>query len=467
MLNLESIITNDERRDVQKYMELRFSDASVFKTPEALALYEQRILPEDRIKELCEEVYGLELTKPLSSYVPDKFVVAFENSGYVPINFQPMRKVITVVYLPELVCSPVEVPGYSIEKSPVTIYDYMKEYMIKYGVHPSLLEIPAKLLFDNIVSEALKLGAADITITNEDKATRVYYNVRKKRVDSHYVFRYEFAADLIQILTIKSPNLSVTRTPKDVDIDENLMRPGYRGRGNIAFKFGGYVITIRILPNDIFNSSLDEWNLSEATVQSIRDNVLDRRKGLRLLVGETFSGKNTTAQAALHEIAAKKQYKIVAVGKPIEQRLPGVEQMSADTDDEYTADVQALVRMNPDFVYLEEIRDTIAKTVMEMVNTGKCVMSTLHANSVADTISRLMDISGMSQDRVIQTLHSIYYQELIRDEEKDIIYPKNRYVIFTDELKYELYGKSLGEVIRIITDVEEGDVWTSLQQTKL
>lgn len=467
MLNLESIITNDERRDVLQYMELRLSDSSIFKTPEALALYEQRILPEEQIKDLCKMAYGLDLTKPIASYVPDNFVTAFEGSGYVPINFQPMRKVISVIYLPDLPCIPVEVPGYTVEIYPVTIYDYMQEYQIKYGVHSSLLEVPAKLLFDNIISEALKLGAADITITNEDKATRVYYNVRKKRVDSHYVFRYEFTRELNDILTVKSPQLDVTRTPKDVDVPESLMRKGYRGRCNIAYKFGGYVITIRVLPNDIFNSSLDEWNLSEATVKSIRQNVLDRRKGLRLLVGETFSGKNTTAQAALHEIAEKRQYKIVAVGKPIEQRLPGVEQMSAETDSEYTADVQALVRMNPDFVYLEEIRDTIAKTVMEMVNTGKCVLSTLHANSVADTISRLMDISGMSQDRVIQTLHSVYYQELVRDDEKDMIFPKNRYVIFTDELKYRLYGKSLGDVIRIISEVEEGDSWTSLQQTKL
>ena len=72
-------------------------------------------------------------------------------------------------------------------------------------------------------------------------------------------------------------------------------------------------------------------------------------------------------------------------------------------------------------------------------------------------------MTGMPQDRIIQTLHSVVYQELVRDDSKDFVYPRCRYVRFTPELKYQLYGKPLGVMLKIIQDYEEGDVWTSIQ----
>ena len=94
---------------------------------------------------------------------------------------------------------------------------------------------------------------------------------------------------------------------------------------------------------------------------------------------------------------------------------------------------------------------------MRVANTAKCVLSSLHANSVADAIPRLMDITGLSIDRIIQVLSSIIYQELRRDEETDTVKPYNRYIRFTQDLKEELYNKSLGEVIKIVHSREEGD----------
>ena len=116
-------------------------------------------------------------------------------------------------------------------------------------------------------------------------------------------------------------------------------------------------------------------------------------------------------------------------------------------------------------MYITEIQDATGLVTVEVTNTGKCVLSTLHANSVADTISRLVDITKLDQDRVIQALHTVVYQELIRDDASDRLYPRCRYVRFTDELKYKLFGKTLGEVVKIINDNEEGDIWTFTRLT--
>ena len=85
------------------------------------------------------------------------------------------------------------------------------------------------------------------------------------------------------------------------------------------------------------------------------------------------------------------------------------------------------------------------------------MFSSVHANSVADVVSRLMDITGVDSDRVVQTLQSCVYQVLVRDEEKDMIYPVNHCVHFSEKLKAELYGKPLYEKQAIIKEVE--DAW--------
>lgn len=467
MLNLEGVLSADVIAQVQEYTRIRFSESYLFKTPEALAIYEQRLLPEEKIIELCEKAYGFQYAKVSESYVPEDIVEAFRGSGYVPINYRPMRKTITVGYLPELEHEDRIVNGYEIITEPLPIFHYVRLYQDRFGRWVTgLCEIPVKMNFDAIVREAIDLGAADITISSRtNHSTQVYYNVRKRRVDSQYVFSDYFIEELIRMLTCKSPIPPTdVRMPKDVDYEINK---DYRARVLINYKFEGYVVTIRLLPNAAFTSDMKDLNLSQETIEFFRDKVLNGGKGLRLLVGETMSGKNTTALSILRELAVKNRYKIVAVGMPVEQRLEGVEQLSAESPEEYEADVRSLVRMNPDFVYLEEIRDINANAVMQVLNTGKCVLSTIHANSVADTISRLVDTSGLSQDRVIQTLHSVSYQELVRDEENDTVIPRNRFVYFSPELKQELYGKSLGEVIAIINREEGGDVWTSSQSIKL
>lgn len=465
MLNLDGILPIDKILDIAEYTDLRFADKTKLVTPEALALHEQRLLPDERIKELCENAYGIPLVEPINSYVPEDIIIAFINTGCVPVMYQPMQNVITVVYMPDLEHIEIDYPGNTIEYVPTTIYYYLSKYQQYYGLHRVLRTIPAKMLFELITREAIDLKASDITISTDHRSVIVYYDIRKKKVHSNFVFAREFMDDMLKLLTIKSPLDRGSRKPKAVDIDINK---DFRGRVMINYKFGGgYTVTIRLTPNAAFNQSLEELNLTPETIDWLRWNFLDAEKGLRLLVGATSSGKNTTLLALLRELVIKDKYKVVSVEIPVEQELVGIEQINCDTPEDFEANVKSLIRVNPDFVYITEIQDAVGLATIEITNTGKCVMSTIHANSVADTISRLVDVTGLEQDRVIQALHSIVYQELIRDDEKDMLYPRDRYVRFTPELKYKLFGKSLGEVVQIIRDYEGGDIWTSLQLTRL
>lgn len=456
MLNLNGIVSVEVLNEIQEYIDLRLANSKMYNEPEALALYEQKILPNEEIFSLCEKSSEEDLYIPATSYIPDDIIMHFNGSDVVPVSFSPMRGVITCVALSEVGTRYNPLPNYKVNVVYTTIYNYFQEYIKQYGRHPSLLEVPAKQLIDSIVNEAIALGAADITISSVGKSASVYYNVRKKKIYSQRILTADNIEDIIRLLCFESPMDNFTNAPKYVGVSLNDY---YRGRVVINPKHKGYAITIRLLPNAAFEKSLEDCNLTKETAYFLRHVYMNKELGLRLLVGSTMSGKNTTSLACLREITLDDNYKVVSIEMPVEQELIGVEQINCEDEEEYDLAINSLLRQNPDLVYVTEIGDTTANSVMRVTNTGKRVMSTLHANSCSDVIGRLIDITGLSTDRIIQTLHSVVYQELVRDDEADSISPKTKYVYFSQERKNQLYGKEYGEIVSKIKQWEGGDVW--------
>lgn len=457
MLRLDGSLPLSTIASVAKYTELRLRNASSLLTAEAFALHEQRFLPDSQIKILCEDTYGVSLYEPSRSYVPAKIIADFDDTNIVPISYNALEKEVICVYLKDIGYLDISnESSYKVTLLPTTIYFFLSQYQRVYGAHTLLNDIPAKLLLSIVIEEAVELGAADITISSLNKGCEVYYNIRKTKVRSNRTFTQDKVKDVIKYLTIHSPMDFTTRAPKYVDVD---LTPEYRGRVVISTKHKGYCLTIRLLPNNAFDSELEALNLSPNTIAFLREDMQNKESGLRLIVGSTMSGKNTTALALLHELVRSDTLKVCSVEMPVEQTLIGVEQINTETLEEFDENIKSLIHQNPDFVYITEIKDATGLSVFEITNTGKRVLSTLHSNSVADTLTRLSDITKLSYDRIVQTLHSIIYQELVRDEATDTVRPYNKYIRFTKELKYNLYGKSLGEMIKLVSDGEEGDTW--------
>lgn len=456
MLNLNGVVSVEIMHELAAYTDLRLRDKTKYNCPEALALFEQRILPNDDIFAICEESAGTDLYIPATSYIPDNIVEHFKGGLVVPVSHSPMRGIVTCVALPELGHDYEPLPNYNVEVLDTTIYNYFQEYVKHYGYHPDLLDIPARQLIDSIVNEAIALGAADITVSSLGKTASVYYNVRKRKVYSQRILTADNIVDIIKLLCFESPMDDTSNAPKYVGVDLNDF---YRGRVTINKKFHGYAITIRLLPNEAFEKDLEHLNLTKEVIQFFRYYFMNKELGLRLIVGSTMSGKNTTALACLKELTDDDRYKVVSIEMPVEQTLEGIEQINCEDETEYELNINSLLRQNPDFVYVTEIGDTTATPVMRVTNTGKRVLSTLHANSCADVIGRLCDITDLSTDRIIQTLHSIVFQELVRDEETDTVRPKNKFIYLSQERKAQLYGKSYGDIILKLRQWEGGDVW--------
>lgn len=456
MLNLNGIVSIEVINELVTYTDLRLANQNKYTCAQALGLYELRLLDNDTILDLCSTAMGMDLYIPATSYIPDKIIRHFEGSDIVPVSYSPMRGVVTCIALPEIGTNYEKLEGYKVEIIYTPIYNYFTEYVKQYGIHPDLKEVPEKILMDGIVNEGVALKAADITISSLGKSAKVYYDVRKKKVYSQRILTADNIEAIIKLLCFESPMDNLTNAPKYVGVTLN---DDYRGRVVINHKYHGYAITIRLLPNAAFEASLEDCNLSKETIEFLRKYMMNRELGLRLLVGATMSGKNTTALACLRELTLEDTLKTVSIEMPVEQILEGIEQINCLDEEEYDLNINSLLRQNPGFVYLTEIGDTTANSIMRVTNTGKRVLSTLHANSCADVVGRLIDITGLSIDRIIQTLHSVVYQELVRDEETDTIEPKNKYIYFSKERKAKLYGKDYGEVLLLLQEWEGGDVW--------
>lgn len=455
MKSLMGLINSVDASIVQKKTDLRFKCKFDFVTPEALICYEQKLLPPDRLFEAVQREYNMVLDCPKVNYVSRDFLQQFSKFKVIVIDYDVSGNAVTLGTIPEFKdeFKKIFIDGISIKTVLIPIYMYVEYYTRQQQEPDFLYELPTRDKWDFIVSEALELGASDITLSKSRSTALVYYNVRKKKVPSRRSLKLQDVDNIVKLLA-SSANATLadeSARPRYFSIDINQNN---RGRVVVNKTYYGLLMTIRILPNSTLNKTLEQLRIEPSTCEFIRETMLSPEKGLRLFIGETMSGKNTTILCALLELVRKSIYKIVSLEQPVEILVDGIEQINAESDEEFELNADSLLRQNPDIVYFTEITARTAKSIMQQCNTSKAVFSTIHANSIADVLSRLQDITQMPIDRIILTLHSCVYQELVRDERTDTVKPYNRCVYFSDDLKSALYGKPLAQIIGILQGEE-------------
>lgn len=459
MKSLQGYLRTTDLQIVREKTKLIFRDYTQFITPEAYIVHEQNLLADDELLRVCCEECKEELQTPKKEYIPHAMLEKFRGTNCVPIKYSAQTNTMTVGVLPELRSMCDNISNIYIHEVKIPIYYYIDRYLDYYGAPDFLLPLPTADYLDFIYTEALALKAAEITICNNThKTAQAFYNVRKRIVHSRRKLDGDTVLSLALMLASKAGATfdPANEDPRYFSIHVDMHT---RGRVTVNKTYHGWCITIRLFPDDYLETTLEQLNLSQATCGFIRDVVLSDEKGLRLFIGETMSGKNTSILASLLELVALDRYKIVSVENPVEILVQGVIQISTETEEAFAKVADSLLRQNPDIVYFTEITEKTAYSILKQANTSKAIYSTVHANSIAEVISRLMDITGLDSDRVVQSLQSCVYQVLERDDEKDIIYPVNRCVHFDDKLKARLYGKPLHEKHSIIKEVE--DVWVS------
>jgi len=177
---------------------------------------------------------------------------------------------------------------------------------------------------------------------------------------------------------------------------------------------GGQAVALRLFDANQILLPVDHLGLSENAFSTVQQ-MLRRREGLVLVTGPTGSGKTTTVYSMLHSIGNVQQ-NIVTIEDPVEYAVPFARQMSVDIRHgvTMTEGLRTILRMDPDVVFIGEIRDMETATIgMRAASSGKYVFSTMHTRNVASTITALRDME-LNNRSLSSNLTGIINQRLVR-----------------------------------------------------
>ena len=199
--------------------------------------------------------------------------------------------------------------------------------------------------------------------------------------------------------------------------DLSIELAGRRVRVNLFRQSGHVSAALRILADSI--PELDALGLPPAV-----QNFPALQRGIVLVTGETGSGKSTTLAAILRRINETRRDHIITLEDPIEyihapvQCLINQREIGRDTES-YAEGLRAILREDPDVILIGEMRDLITiETALTAAETGHLVFATLHTNSAADSIDRMVDVFPAERQRQIRmqlsmTLQAVLAQQLL------------------------------------------------------
>jgi type II secretory ATPase GspE/PulE/Tfp pilus assembly ATPase PilB-like protein len=448
---------------------LAFKTGHGITAPEALVLYTQNIMQEPALRKLLADYYKTTFMDPQYSWVAPDIIDFYSGTEYVPVRLNNVDNILYLGKLAEFKTQDVKyITRYKTEIVNLTLYDYVNLYTKCYSKRPDFLhEIPPKDLFNMVVLEGLELGASDIRITQRDRFIEVSYSVNKRKVFSKRTLPAGVMEEIVKLITTQARAATSVAARKPAYMDINLDER-HRGRVVNNYTYFGSAIVIRILSNEIYSRTFKSLNIPDDVVSFIRKSCINLRPGLKLFCGETASGKNTTIMTTLNELHRAQDMEIISVEQPVEIVTDFIKQINTQTDEEYNESAGSLLRQNPDVVYIAEMTDRTALTAVKVANTGKPVFSTVHCNSVADVVSRVIDLTGLSLTRVVMILDTVVYQKLLpvkcpkcgddgcADCHTSGMIPVFNYLYFDDGLKKSLLGKTLEEVYMIIDEATMG-----------
>ena len=270
-------------------------------------------------------------------------------------------------------------------------------------------------LVNKIIIEAHGQGASDIHIESNGGKSETRIRFRKDGDLEDYLqlpTAYSYAI-VSRLKVMADLDISERRRPQDGKIDFSKHGPlEIELRLAIVPTANGLEdVVLRILAN-AEALPLSAIGFSDLDLDLLRK-MIARSYGLILVCGPTGSGKTTTLHSVLHEIN-KPDIKIWTAEDPVEITQPGLRQVQPKIDWTFAAAMRAVLRADPDVIMVGEMRDAETTRIgIEASLTGHLVFSTLHTNSAAESVVRLLDM-GMDPFNFADALIGILSQRLAR-----------------------------------------------------
>ena len=273
---------------------------------------------------------------------------------------------------------------------------------------------PIVKIVNTMIEQAARQRASDIHIEALERVVRVRFRIDGALYEKFTYDIHLLPAIIARLKIIGGMDISEKRKPQDGRITYIVDRIEYDIRASILPTVYGEKCVMRLAQKKMLTRDKSELGFSPEEMRQF-DNILKNPNGIILVTGPTGSGKSTTLYTALSELN-KEDVNIITVEDPVEANIDGINQVQTNNkaDLTFASALRSILRQDPDIIMIGEIRDTeTAQIAVQASITGHLVVSTLHTNSSASTLTRLMDM-GIESYLLADSMVGVIAQRLVR-----------------------------------------------------
>lgn len=273
---------------------------------------------------------------------------------------------------------------------------------------------PITKALSSILDYAAKSRASDVHIEPLEKVLKIRCRVDGVLREIMKLPKSTEAPLVSRIKILSNLKIDEHRIPQDGQFSIVVDKRQIDLRIAIAPVVWGEQVVIRLLDKSGTSLKLEDMGYTGRALRTIRKG-LERPNGMILTSGPTGSGKSTSLYALIQEIKSD-NINIVTLEDPVEYKMDGINQIqvNADVGLTFASGLRSILRQDPDVVMVGEIRDRETATLaVQAALTGHLVFSTLHTNSAAGILPRLLDM-GIEPFLIASTVHTIIGQRLVR-----------------------------------------------------
>ncbi|MBI4136133.1 MAG: type II/IV secretion system protein [Candidatus Vogelbacteria bacterium] len=274
--------------------------------------------------------------------------------------------------------------------------------------------LPVVKIVDTLLLHAILQQASDIHVEPYEKELVIRYRIDGVLHDAMILPKTAAAGIIARIKILSDLRLDEKRLPQDGRFKIESAGQKVSFRVSVLPTFYGEKTVMRLLPDAVKGFTLEQLGFHSLGLERIHEGIRGKT-GIILVTGPTGSGKTTTLYTIL-DLLNQPDVNISTIEDPIEYQIPRINQTQVKPEIGLTFanGLRALVRQDPDIVMVGEIRDEeTANLAINAALTGHLVLSTLHTNSAAATIPRLLDMR-VEPFLLVSTVRLIVSQRLVR-----------------------------------------------------
>ena len=323
-------------------------------------------------------------------------------------------------------------------------------------------DLPVVSIVDTLIKHAILQNASDIHIEPMEKEVLVRYRIDGILHDAMVLPQKINEGVVARIKVLSSLKLDEHRLPQDGRFKIENKDHKFSFRVSILPVYDGEKIVMRLLPEDSKGFTLESLGFWGRDLEILHRNI-KRSYGMILATGPTGCGKTTTLYTIL-DILNTEGVNISTIEDPVEYRMPRINQTQVKPKIGYTFanGLRALVRQDPDIIMVGEISDNeTAGLAVNAALTGHLVLSTLHTNTAAGAIPRLIDMKAEGF-LLASTLNVIIAQRLVRTLHKE---SRQKYFLSNKEIASIKKDMDLDKILRILKDsriVSAASDWSAI-----